>query len=172
MEGLPKTTNAGTSARYRETFCVDLCQRYFLSYLNGVGSPYKYLWQHTNVNASVPIMDFMPIEQFQQTHLAIWNEKDRQKRDQQIAVLYSEEIRMYDKDFILQGRKAVSDFIDKVQTDTKFNFEPTHPMELTQNGARLFWNIQTTQGVLNGMDFFIIEEGKVAHLYVFMKMTQ
>lgn len=116
-------------------------------------------------------MDFMPTEQFQQTHLAIWNEKDRQKRDQLIAMLYSEEIRMYDKDFILQGRKAVSDFIDKVQTDIEFNFKPTQPMELTQNGARLFWNIQTSQGVLNGMDFFIIEAGKVAHLYVFMKMA-
>jgi hypothetical protein len=105
--------------------------------------------------------------------LAGWNERDRSKRDRMLSEIYAADIQMYDPDIILNGITEISDFIDKVQTYPAFDFKAAGPMEHTQNGARLFWTIQTKQGTLKGMDFFILENGKVAHLYVFIEgMTE
>lgn len=114
-------------------------------------------------------MDKQVIEHLQTTHLAVWKEKNREKRDQLMATIYAQQIKMYDKDFILQGTKEISEFIDKLQRDPEFDFKAAKPMEAVQNGLRLFWNIQTGQGLLKGMDFFILEEGKVLQLYAFME---
>jgi hypothetical protein len=114
-------------------------------------------------------MDELSIMDLEEVHLAIWNERNRAKRDGLIEQVYSTTIRMYDPNSILNGTNEVSDFIDKVQSDPLFDFKATKPMERTQNGARLFWSIATEQGLLTGMDFFILEDGKVAHLYVFIE---
>lgn len=114
-------------------------------------------------------MDARSLEKLQQTHLAAWNEKDRAKRDNLFAMIYAENITMYDKDFILNGITAISDFVDKLfAQDPAFNFKPARAMESTQNGVRFAWTIQTGGTLLTGMDFFILEKEKVAHLYVFM----
>ncbi len=107
----------------------------------------------------------------QETHLAAWNERDRAKRDALIDRIYADDIRMYDPAFILHGKTAISDFIDKVQTDPAFHFAAARPMEFTQNGVRLFWTIRLSDkpAPMTGMDFFMLEEGKVLHLYVFME---
>jgi hypothetical protein len=114
-------------------------------------------------------MDAQSITHLQQTHTAIWNEKDRTTRDALMQTIYADDINMYDKDFILTGIPAISDFIDKLFAgDANFNFAATKPMESTQNGARLYWDIRTGPNVLTGMDFFVVENEKVAHLFVFM----
>jgi len=110
----------------------------------------------------------MNIQQLQQTHLAVWNEKNRSRRDDMMATIYAADIIMYDPSFTLNGIKEVSDFIDKVQQDPQFDFKITKPMDAAQHGVRLFWTIKTAQGLLTGMDFFILEQEKVKHLYVFM----
>jgi len=114
-------------------------------------------------------MDMQIVEQLEKTHLLVWNEKDRAKRDSQMSTIYAERIRMYDKEFILNGRKEVSDFIDKLFVgDPNFQFDAAKPMEPVQDGIRFAWIIKTGGQVLTGMDFFVLEEGQVAHLYVFM----
>lgn len=116
-------------------------------------------------------MDAQSMTHLQQTHTAVWNEKDRTTRDALMQTIYADDIKMYDKDFILTGITAVSDFIDKLFAgDDKFTFTVTKPMESTQHGARLYWTIRTgpQPNVLTGMDFFIVENEKVAHLFVFM----
>ncbi|WP_430405706.1 nuclear transport factor 2 family protein [Fluviicola sp.] len=113
-------------------------------------------------------MNAESIRNLEATHLEVWNERDRSKRDGMLSEIYAHDIRMYDPNTILNGISEVSDFIDKVQTDPEFNFKAVRPMEWTQNGARLFWTIETSKGDLKGMDFFILENGKVAHLYVFI----
>jgi hypothetical protein len=116
-------------------------------------------------------MDAQSMNTLQQTHTAIWNEKDRTTRDALIQTIYADAINMYDKDFILTGTAAVSDFIDKLFAgDANFTFTAAKPLESTQNGARLYWDIHTgpQPNVLTGMDFFVLENGKVAHLFVFM----
>ena len=114
-------------------------------------------------------MDAQSMNTLQQTHTAVWNEKDRATRDALMQTIYADNLNMYDKDFILTGTTAVSDFIDKLfADDANFNFTATKPMESTQHGARLYWTIQTGPNVLTGMDFFVVENEKVAHLFVFM----
>jgi len=114
-------------------------------------------------------MNAQLLNNIQDTHLAIWNERSRKKRDSMIADLYTDDIKMYDPNFILNGSEAVSDFIDKVQSDPKFAFKAIKPMDRTQNGMRLFWSIETENGLLTGMDLFILEHEKVKHLYVFIE---
>lgn len=117
-------------------------------------------------------MDISLLSKIQETHLAIWNERDRAKRDELMATIYAENIKMYDKDFVLAGIKEISDFIDKLHSqESNFVFTAEKPMDFTQNGARLYWEIHMgeKQDLLTGMDFFIVENEKVAHLYVFMK---
>lgn len=107
-------------------------------------------------------------EEFQAAHLDIWKERNRAKRDSLMADVYAKDIQMHDADFVLNGISEVSDFIDTLLEDPDFDFNPAKPLEMVQNGARLFWNIQTGKGLLTGMDFFVFENGKVAQLYVFM----
>ncbi|GAB3041677.1 nuclear transport factor 2 family protein [Spirosoma pulveris] len=116
-------------------------------------------------------MDAQSMINLQQTHTAVWNEKDRTTRDALMQTIYAGDIKMYDKDFTLTGISAVSDFIDKLFAgDDNFTFTIAKPMESTQHGARLYWNIRTgpQPNVLTGMDFFIVENEKVAQLFVFM----
>ena len=120
-------------------------------------------------------MDTQSMNTLQQTHTAVWNETDRTTRDSLMQTIYADDINMYDKDFTLTGIAAVSDFIDKLFTgDTNFTFTASKPMESTQNGARLYWDIRTgpQPNVLTGMDFFVVENEKVAHLFVFMDAQQ
>jgi hypothetical protein len=117
-------------------------------------------------------MDDHFIREFQINHLAVWNERNRQRRDNLIETIYSDNIVMYDKDFILRGIKAISDFIDKVQEDPLFDFNTIKPIENVQDSARLFWSIKTGQGLLTGMDFFIFKEGKASSIHVFMDIAK
>src|SRR3989337_2080943 len=114
-------------------------------------------------------MDAQLLKTLQEVHVAAWNERDRAKRDELIQTIYAADIKMYDKDFILRGQEEVSNFIGKLQSeDPDFHFSAAKPIDSTQNGARLYGRIQTGQGVLHSMDFFILEAGKALHLYVFM----
>ncbi len=114
-------------------------------------------------------MSTQVVKKLEEAHVAIWNEKDRAKRDSLMATVYSEKIKMYDKEFILTGIKEVSDFIDKLfSQDPNFYFAPAKSMDSSQNSTRLFWTIKTGGNNLSGMDFFILEDDLVLHLYVYM----
>jgi hypothetical protein len=114
-------------------------------------------------------MNTQLIEILEKKHIALWNEKDPARRKELMKSIYADDIKMYDKDFILTGSSEVLNFIGKLLSDDpNFYFSVVKPMEVTQNGVRLFWRIRTSGPVLTGMDFFIIENEKVQHLYVFM----
>ena len=117
-------------------------------------------------------MDAQFFKTFQENHVAAWNERDREKRDNLLKKIYAEDIKMYDPNSIIQSLEQVSDFIGMLQTqDPDFYFSVAKPIEATQNGARLYGHIGTKEKpeIMNSMDFFIIENGKAAHLYVFME---
>ena len=106
----------------------------------------------------------------QEIHVAAWNEKDVTRRDELLKKIYADDIKMYDKEFILNGLKAVSDFIGKlIAEDPAFKFSAAKPIEPLQNSARFFGHIQTGGGMLNSMDFFLMDKEKVQHLYAFME---
>ena len=108
--------------------------------------------------------------QLQEIHVAAWNEKDVAKRDELLKVIYADDIKMYDKDFVFDGLRAVSDFIGKlISEDPGYKFSAAKPIDLLQNSARLFGHIQTGGGLLNSMDFFLLENDKVKQLYAFIE---
>jgi hypothetical protein len=114
-------------------------------------------------------MDAQLIATLEKTHIALWNEKDPAHRQQLADTIYSHDIKMYDKDFILTGISEVLGFINKLLTeDPCFTFRATKPLQAAQNGVRLFWHIRTGSADLTGMDFFVLQNNKVQDLYVFM----
>jgi hypothetical protein len=114
-------------------------------------------------------MDNQLLQTLQENHIALWNEKDPARREELAKTIYSDDIKMYDKDFTLTSSNEVLGFIGKLLTDDpSFSFSATKPMQVTQNGIRLFWHIHTNGIDLTGMDFFVMENSKVQHLYVFM----
>jgi hypothetical protein len=118
-------------------------------------------------------MDIQVLNELQEIHVTAWNEKDAIKRDELLKKIYADDVKMYDKEFILDGLKAVSDFIGKLMAqDPAFNFSAARPIEPLQDSARLFGHIQTSGGMLNSMDFFLLQHGKVKHLYAFMEPAQ
>jgi len=115
-------------------------------------------------------MDIKGAEYLQKIHVIAWNEKDATKRKELLEEIYAHDIKMYDKDFILEGLDAVSEFIGKlIEGDPAFSFEAAQPIEPLQNSARLFGKIQTSEEILRSMDFFLIENDKVKDLYAFME---
>ena len=115
-------------------------------------------------------MNTEQINQLQDIHVTAWNEKDATKRLELLKKIYTDDIKMYDKDFIFDGITAVSDFIGQLMaTDPAFSFAAAKPIEVLQNSARLFGHIQTSGGMLNSMDFFLLNNGKINHLYAYME---
>lgn len=118
-------------------------------------------------------MDIKLFNELQEIHVTAWNEKDLTKRNELLKRIYADDIKMYDKEFILDGLNAVSAFIGKlIAEDPAFKFSAAKPIEPLQNSARLFGHIQTSAVMLNSMDFFMLENGKVKHLYAFMEPAQ
>lgn len=115
----------------------------------------------------------MLFSELQAKHVAAWNEKDAIKRDELLKNIYADDIKMYDRELTLVGLKAVSDFIGKlIAEDPAYKFSAVKPIDPLQKTARLFGQIVTSGGVLNSMDFFVIENGKVANLYAFLEPAQ
>ena len=118
-------------------------------------------------------METMLFSELQAKHVAAWNEKDAIRRDELLKNIYADDIKMYDRELTLEGLKAVSDFIGKlIAEDPAYKFSVVKPIDPLQNSARLYGRIETSGGVLNSMDFFVIENGKVAHLYAFLEPAQ
>ena len=118
-------------------------------------------------------MDNKLIAELQDIHVAAWNEKDAERRAALLERIYAEDVKMYDKDFVLVGLKSVSDFIGKlIAEDPDYHFAAAKPIEPLQDSARFYGQINTGGGLLNSMDFFLLEDGKVRHLYAFMEPAQ
>ena len=117
------------------------------------------------------MIDSSLLQTLQHNHVAAWNERDRATRDGLLRTIYAEDINLHDPNLVLQSLTEVSDFIEKLHLqDPEFLFSAAGPIALSQNGARLYGYIGTRQHPrqMNSMDFFIIENGKAAHLYVFI----
>lgn len=115
-------------------------------------------------------MDINLFTELQNIHVTAWNEKDAEKRNELLKRIYADDIKMYDKDFILDGLKSVSDFIAKlIAEDPAYHFAAAKPIEPLQESARLYGHIKTSGGLMNSMDFFLIADGKVKQLYAFLE---
>lgn len=106
-----------------------------------------------------------------ENHLALWNERDATKRPEIIGKIYSADIEMIDRHFTAAGHKQVEGFVIGLQTKSpESRFSPTRPIEYHHNIIRMFWQSgpPSKPNAATGMDLFVIENGKVEKLYVFV----
>ncbi|WP_207531598.1 VOC family protein [Desertivirga arenae] len=109
--------------------------------------------------------------QLVQAHLKLWNEKDSDKRSSYIKEVYSDELEMVDRHFILRGLNDVNDFIEKLhQLHPDYQFREAKTFSSHNNIIRVYWRFgnDSQPNIIEGMDLFVIENGLVKKLYVFV----
>ncbi|MET0466301.1 MAG: VOC family protein [Chitinophagaceae bacterium] len=151
----------------------------FVSYPEGKEyekkNPQVLLWSPKDVQPKKqPInnMSGTEILALVEQHLALWNEHDEMKRNKIENTIYSPDIEMVDRHFIATGHQQVDSFVkDLQQKNPGAKFTHSRPVDTHHNIARLFWQFGPTDqpAMLKGMDLFVMEEGKVTKLYVFVE---
>lgn len=115
------------------------------------------------------------LESLVEQHLFLWNETDPGKRQKIMTAIYAENIVMVDRHFIATGHKQIDGFItDLQQKGSGFSFSHVKPVEVHHNIARLFWQVGSKEkpAVKTGMDLFVMENGRIAKLYVFVDAAE
>ncbi|MDD7887988.1 VOC family protein [Flavivirga sp. 57AJ16] len=116
-------------------------------------------------------MSKIEIEALAKKHLDIWTEKNAKKRNKYIKEVYTEGVEIVDPFFVINGHSKLNDFIEGLQKKHPgFDFSLAQPIESHNNIARLFWQFGTTSkpDEITGQDIFVIENGKIKSLYIFI----
>ncbi|WP_431241447.1 hypothetical protein ACQ9BO_15285 [Flavobacterium sp. P21] len=149
-----------------------------VSYPNGKAyektSPKVTLWSPKNESASVSsrneIADTKKYNTIVERHFEIWNGTDQKKRFADMNDIYSSSIEMVDSHFIAVGNDEINKFIvDLQQKNPSFKFT-VKSVEINNNIIRVYWKNgpKSKPAAVTGMDLFVIENGKVQKLYVFV----
>jgi len=147
-----------------------------VSYPAGKGyekaGPEKILWSPKNgIKESTAPATEEEISSLVERHLLLWNEQDADKRKTILNDIYAADIEMVDRHFIAVGREEVEGFIVGLhQKNPDFRFSHAKPINIHHNIARMFWQVgnEAKPDAVTGMDLFVIENGKVQKLYVFV----
>lgn len=153
----------------------------FVSYPDGKGyeknNPKTVLWSPKNaaVNTTTSLesspLSSEAIKSLVEQHLTLWNEHDPAKRKQIMQAIYAPDLEMVDRHFIANGYEQVDGFIQDLQKKSPdFRFTHAKPIDTHHNVARLFWQVgsKAKPDAVTGMDLFVIENGKVVKMYVFV----
>ncbi|MRX69796.1 Catechol 2,3-dioxygenase [Flavobacterium resistens] len=171
----PSGDTAGESWVYFETPWGSKME--LVSYPNGKGyeksHPKTVLWSPKN-NAVKKLsgddFDAKKNTVIVENHLKIWNEKDEVKRKASLNEVYASNVEMVDHHFIAEGTEDISKFIVELQSkNPDFRFT-AKSVETNHNVVRLYWQFgsKVKPAVVSGMDLFVIENGKIQKLYVFV----
>lgn len=172
----PSGDTAGESWVYFETPWGSKME--LVSYPNGKGyeksNPKTLLWSPKNAavyKANTADFDSGKNKALIAKHLEVWNEKDETKRLSLLNQIYAANIEMVDRNFIAVGNNEINSFIIGLQQknpDFKFTAKS---VETNHNVARLYWQFgsKAKPDTVTGMDLFVIENGKVQKLYVFVE---
>ncbi|MCP2029828.1 catechol 2,3-dioxygenase-like lactoylglutathione lyase family enzyme [Flavobacterium sp. HSC-32F16] len=170
----PSGDTAGESWVYFETPWGSKME--LVSYPNGKGyeksNAKTVLWSPKNAVKKESAADFDAKKNTEivKNHLKIWNEKDETKRTDLLNQFYASDVEMVDRHFIAKGKDEISKFIIELQTkNPDFRFTDKS-VETNHNIVRLYWQFGSKEkpAVVSGMDLFVIENGKVQKLYVFL----
>jgi len=104
-------------------------------------------------------------------HFATWSERDVETRNKNIPEVYAPDLTIIDPHFIAHGRGKLIPLIEDLQNKfPKYSFRLRKPIETHHNAARLFWQLGSEEqpDVNTGMDVFIMEEGLIKTLIVFI----
>ncbi|WP_163410192.1 VOC family protein [Flavobacterium ajazii] len=173
---MPSGDTAGETWVYFETPWGSKME--LVSYPNGKGyennHPKTVLWSPKNAaveKVSADDFDSKKNTEIVEKHLKIWNEKDEVKRKALLNQVYATDVEMVDRHFIAEGIEDISKFIVELQTKKPdFRFT-SKSVETNHNIVRLYWQFgsKAKPAVVSGMDLFVIENGKVQKLYVFVE---
>ncbi|KGO86666.1 glyoxalase [Flavobacterium rivuli WB 3.3-2 = DSM 21788] len=138
-------------------------------------NPKVVLWSPKNASSSLvssknEVEDLAKNKALVQGHLEIWNEKDQARRIAAMSTVYANDIEMVDRHFIATGYNEISKFVVELQKNNPdFKFT-TKSVETHHNIVRLYWQFgsKSKPATVTGMDMFVIENGKVQKLYVFV----
>ncbi|KUJ62402.1 glyoxalase [Flavobacteriaceae bacterium CRH] len=170
----PSGDTAGESWVYFETPWGSKME--LVSYPNGKeyekSNPKTVLWSPKTIAKKSSAIDFDATKNkvLIEKHLEVWNEKDQTKRTALMNKIYASDIEMVDCHFIAVGNDAISTFIvDLHQKNPDFRFR-AKSVETNHNVVRLYWQFgsKAKPATVTGMDLFVIENGKVQKLYVFV----
>lgn len=148
-----------------------------VSYPNGKGyekkNPETILWSPKNTvkNQNTKTLSETEIKSLVEGHLAIWNERNPQKRESLMKEVYADDIEMVDSHFIARGHQEINGFVDGLQQKSETSkFSHVKAIDINHNIARLFWQNGTPEkpDAVTGMDLFVFENGKAVKLYVFV----
>jgi len=152
-----------------------------VSYPEGKGyeknHPKELLWSPKTAvnNSNTTTMDTKELISIVEQHLLIWNEKDAAKRSAIAQKVYATDIEMVDRHFTATGYNSINEFVNKLQKDNPTaRFTHVKSINAHHNIARLFWQFGPKEkpDAVTGMDLFVIENGKVQKLYVFVDETK
>jgi catechol 2,3-dioxygenase-like lactoylglutathione lyase family enzyme len=149
-----------------------------VSYPDGKGyekaNPKTVLWSPKNTIAK-PASDNVSLSAEQtkllvEKHFVIWNETDQARRTAALNAIYADDIEMTDRNFIAVGHNQVNQFVIGLQKKYPgFKFT-VKSVEAHHNLIRVYWEhgAKNKPATVTGMDLFVIENGKVQKLYVFV----
>lgn len=140
-------------------------------------NPVTLLWSPKSVTGKInnhkkeTAMSATDITKLVEQHIAIWNAQDTVKRNTLLAETYASDIEMVDRHFTAVGPEQISTFIKGLHDKNPgFQFSHAKPIDTHSNIARLFWQFGSAEkpAVVTGMDLFVVENGKISKLYVFV----
>lgn len=111
------------------------------------------------------------IKELAKKHLDIWSERNAEKRSSAMTQVYSPDVEIVDPFFVIHGQSKLNDFINDLQGKYPgFAFGISRPIDSHNNVARLFWQFgpESNPNEITGQDIFVIENGKIKSLYVFI----
>ncbi len=175
---MPSGDTAGETWVYFETPWGSKME--LVSYPNGKAyeksQPKTLLWSPKNAasdSAKTPNpsdFDTAANQKLVTQHLEIWNEKNVEKRDALMKATYAQNIEMVVRHFIANGNAEIAKFVAGLQNDNKGFAFTVKSVETHHNIARLYWQFgpKSKPDTVTGMDLFVIENGKITKLYVFV----
>jgi len=104
-------------------------------------------------------------------HFAIWSERDSAIRAANISLVYTEDLKIIDPHFVANGHSELDGLIRGLHTRfPDYSFTLRKPIEQHHNTGRLFWQLGSAEkpDVETGMDVFLVENGKIQTLIVFI----
>lgn len=147
-----------------------------VSYPNGKGyeksNPKTVLWS-PKTTVKKPAADDFDLEKKKaiiEGHFEIWNERNESKRAALLNKVYAADIEMIDRHFISEGTGEINKFVTELQQKNKDFTFTVKSFETHHNIVRVYWQFGTKNkpAAGTGMDLFVIENGKVQKLYVFV----
>lgn len=116
-------------------------------------------------------MNSNDIETLAKQHLSIWSEKNPDKRNALIKIVYAEDVNIIDPFFEIKGHSELNQLIEDLQKKNPgYFFTLSKPIESHHNIGRIFWQFgpASKPDANTGQDVFVIAGKQIQTLYVFI----